>query len=877
MLDRVTHFTAGNRVGPYEILGQLSQDGTGTTYKTYQASLHRHVTIKILADEYATDPAVMGRFRQQIPLILSLQHPNLLQVYEAGEVDGYFYLLMEYVEGETLQELVRQGSSIDFKDCLRAVDQLSAVLSYLHEQWIGYVGLDPANILLAKAKDQLILTDFGLASLLDVIPPNRATTIGGAGPTAYMSPEQALGSQPNEASDQYALAALTFEMLSGQRPFRTVRPYDLVSTTTSKDLPSLQAANSLVTPAMERIVEQALSKQPPLRYSTLAAFNAALQRLVHPGAVWSQPPASNQSKMPNGARVNGPLSGQTYGSFGGNANAAANQPLTGVSPATKPASVPQLTPLKWLIIIGVVLLSCILIYVLMSASVARFGDYQSNPSSSGFDTPVAPRATPTAAILSANNNQFTFGGFPILDNLQPLSLDTAGKNALLNQFGNFADVSDVYFYTSTADVKLLNASYKVADWANWYQDLQNPNGPIFFTRFGTEALFMANELTPDFIASLPVSVQPLLQPGQSLVVLADNLDIKNPALQKLFSAKAMTSLSSAAPTLPTASANNLTYKSGTGTTKSWQGEVPADWKINTTIGPGVISDNFVSPDNFTDLKVALLSDTAINSDDDFYTSIKNLTSSPDLIRAVRQKETVQGLPAVVVRGRVSIYNVLMLSQTIYIRLDNYILQISPEITLSSSKDAAFGAELQQILDHFLATLKLSHVAVKLPTGTSTSAGSVRFVPYVSADTKWQLEVPDWNTSSYNSRLDWYEMDQFDLSIQPDPNPQVAQPVTQALQDEATNVISQFSGLKDTKVAPITLGGQPAILVTGQNGANEHNATFGQGQYHSFAAIICLSADKSNFYVILLQADSTEGENSYPLVMYQILNSFQLVS
>ena len=556
MAEHSTHFTAGNRVGPYEILGQLSQDDTGTTYKTYQASLHRPVAIKILADQYASDPAVAARFRQEAPSIVGLHHPNLPQVYEAGEVDGLLYILMEYIEGETLQDHL-QGTPLTLSNCAMVVAQLADVLGYLHRQGIVHGDLTPANILIPPTKDRLVLLGFGLATLLETTISKPTTTIGGAGPTAYMSPEVVLGQSPGAQSDQYALAVLTFEMLSGHRPFRTVTPDDLLVVPTAKDLPSLLPLNRMVTPALQLVVQRALAKKPAARYNSIEVFNAEFRAALNDDLRWPGFRTSPASLFPHS---NTSLLDQP-----GSPGASISVPATKIVNRKHQFLVAGT--------IGIAILVVLLAYL-------GVGKATSNAQTASAPI-IRPTALPAPTIVPIAT---TFGGLPIENGLKELQLTSVDKQALATSFGNITDVSNISFYTNLSEAASSTSYYKSGPvgWAARKLSATNDNrSTILLTNGGEKALVIINPVNDQLINSLnaSVSLAASLKNTTTLVMLADNLDDTNPQVQKLIAPNGALPVS---PTVgrsisPTSSHDIPTgYKPYSSISSVWQADVPVN-------------------------------------------------------------------------------------------------------------------------------------------------------------------------------------------------------------------------------------------------------------------------------------------------------------
>ncbi len=268
----------GTKIGQYEIVGPVGKGGMASVYRAYQASLDREVAIKIMADQYASDPSFAERFRREARSIARLKHPNILSVYDAGEDNGMLYIVMELIEGQTLKDELA-GKPLSIEKVGKVITQIGSALQYANAAGIIHRDVKPSNVLIDK-DGRAVLSDFGIAKMAAEGQSQLTGTGMGVGTPDYMSPEQAMGEELDARSDEYSLAVMVYELLTGRPPFTGDTPIAVVMGHVSKPLPSMRQINPTVPANVEKTVSKALAKSKEDRYEGTGAFSDALQEAI---------------------------------------------------------------------------------------------------------------------------------------------------------------------------------------------------------------------------------------------------------------------------------------------------------------------------------------------------------------------------------------------------------------------------------------------------------------------------------------------------------------------------------------------------------------------------------------------------------------------
>ena len=203
----------------YEIQQRVGRGGMADVFLARDVLLDRPVAVKVLFPEFATDPAFVERFRREAQAAANLNHPNIVSVYDWGQVGNTYFMAMEYVEGRTLADILRAEKQLSSAQASDIASEVAAALSFAHRNGVVHRDVKPANILIG-ANGAVKVADFGIARAVDTRQESNLTQVGAVmGTATYFSPEQAQGGQPDPRSDVYSLGIVLYEMLTGTPPF----------------------------------------------------------------------------------------------------------------------------------------------------------------------------------------------------------------------------------------------------------------------------------------------------------------------------------------------------------------------------------------------------------------------------------------------------------------------------------------------------------------------------------------------------------------------------------------------------------------------------------------------------------------------------------
>src|SRR5215213_9078217 len=280
------------QISRYELIAEIGRGGMGVVYRAYEAALDRTVALKLLAPELANQPGFVARLRREAISAARLRHPNIALLYEFGQSEDTSFLAMEYLPGRSLRQLLEAGP-LPSERALGILDQIGQALDYAHSMGIVHRDVKPSNILVSPA-DQAMLIDFGLAEVSECTLLTADSAV--LGTPHYMAPEQAAGRGSGERGDQYALAAVAYEMLTGVPPFHGRAATAVVHAHIYESPPPPTERRPALPVAVNAVLLRGLAKQPQDRYPTLADFIAALRAAL-------APPASPRPRVSTRRRV----------------------------------------------------------------------------------------------------------------------------------------------------------------------------------------------------------------------------------------------------------------------------------------------------------------------------------------------------------------------------------------------------------------------------------------------------------------------------------------------------------------------------------------------------------------------------------------------
>jgi serine/threonine-protein kinase len=275
--------------GRYKIESLLGQGGMSSVYKATDPNLQRPVAIKLIHPHLSSDDQFVKRFEQEAQAVAQLRHPNIVQVFDFNHDNNMYYMVLEYVEGDTLQArlkaLIDVHQVMPYGEAVQIMTTVAEAVAYAHEQNMIHRDLKPANVMINPRK-QPILMDFGVAKMLGAAQHTATGAI--IGTAKYMSPEQARGDNPDHRTDIYSLGVMLYEMVTGIPPFDAGSTVAILMKHVSEPLPDIHQINSSVPDSLITVIETALAKSRNDRYQSATEIAAALRAVIAPHI--SEPP-----------------------------------------------------------------------------------------------------------------------------------------------------------------------------------------------------------------------------------------------------------------------------------------------------------------------------------------------------------------------------------------------------------------------------------------------------------------------------------------------------------------------------------------------------------------------------------------------------------
>ncbi|MGG0718877.1 Stk1 family PASTA domain-containing Ser/Thr kinase [Robertmurraya massiliosenegalensis] len=270
----------GKRIsGRYKVLDMIGGGGMANVYLAHDMILDRDVAVKVLRLDFSNDEEFIRRFHREAQSATSLAHPNIVNIYDVGEEDSIYYIVMEYVDGQTLKQYIQQHSPVRVETVLDIMQQLTSAISHAHQNHIVHRDVKPHNILVDR-EGNVKITDFGIAMALSATSITQTNSVLGS--VHYLSPEQARGGMANKKSDIYSLGIVMFELLTGRLPFSGESAVSIALKHLQSETPSIRRWYPSIPQSVENIVLKATAKDPFHRYDSAEEMEHDLRTALDP-------------------------------------------------------------------------------------------------------------------------------------------------------------------------------------------------------------------------------------------------------------------------------------------------------------------------------------------------------------------------------------------------------------------------------------------------------------------------------------------------------------------------------------------------------------------------------------------------------------------
>ena len=267
--------TKGQRINDrYEIVKSIGEGGMANVYLAIDVILDRKVAIKILRGDLANDEKFIRRFQREALSASSLSHPNIVEMYDVGEDNGNYYIVMEYVEGKTLKQLLKKRGNLTVSEAVDIMLQLTDGMTHAHDSYIIHRDLKPQNIMIQE-NGQIKITDFGIAMALNSTQLTQTNSVMGS--VHYLPPEQANGKGSTIKSDIYSMGILFYELLTGVLPFKGENAVEIALKQMKEPIPSVRKQNPNIPQSVENIILKATAKNPKNRYNDVREMYGELK------------------------------------------------------------------------------------------------------------------------------------------------------------------------------------------------------------------------------------------------------------------------------------------------------------------------------------------------------------------------------------------------------------------------------------------------------------------------------------------------------------------------------------------------------------------------------------------------------------------------
>ena len=258
----------------YQIIKSIGEGGMANVYLAYDTILDRNVAVKVLRGDLATDEKFVRRFQREALSASSLSHPNIVEVYDVGEDNGQYYIVMEYIEGKQLKQLLKKRGKLTISEVIDIMLQISDGLSVAHDNYIIHRDIKPQNIMILE-NGLVKITDFGIAMAMNSTQLTQTNSVMGS--VHYLPPEQANGKGSTLQSDIYSMGILMYELLTGELPYKGDNAVEIALKHLKEPLPSVREKVPEVPQSVENIIIKATAKNPKNRYPDARAMNEDLR------------------------------------------------------------------------------------------------------------------------------------------------------------------------------------------------------------------------------------------------------------------------------------------------------------------------------------------------------------------------------------------------------------------------------------------------------------------------------------------------------------------------------------------------------------------------------------------------------------------------
>lgn len=282
--------------GRYEVVKHIGQGGMADVFLAVDTILNRQVAVKILRADLSTDTVSILRFEREAQAATALSHPNIVEIYDVGDYKGHHYIVMEYVPGRTLKQIIRERGPLMNEEAVDIMKQLTSAISEAHKRGIIHRDIKPQNIIV-KSDGSIKILDFGIATAKGSVQLTQANNVMGS--VHYLAPELARGQQASPQSDIYAMGIVMFEMLAGDVPFKAEQAVQIALMHMRDPLPNIRAINPSVPQSVANIINKAAAKKPEDRYSSAEEMLKDLNTCLDPDRL--NEPARNSQEYSNTA------------------------------------------------------------------------------------------------------------------------------------------------------------------------------------------------------------------------------------------------------------------------------------------------------------------------------------------------------------------------------------------------------------------------------------------------------------------------------------------------------------------------------------------------------------------------------------------------